>query len=210
MKLCSFFRAPPRYMTMTAAAQRSNTPHSRQRPPWMPGACPSDGLQTELSHAAPHSVAVPARRPESCRRPLTVTRVRSEDRLRTGQRLGMRAAPKDGIFPGQKDRVGSITVGVVLPPRSNTSPSHDVHREETDEASETDPCSPHTHGDHLVILAIALVFVLRPAVAPDVADVLRGRALEIVDSRGRSGPRSSSSRPASKTASSTRRRCYFD
>ena len=40
-------------------------------------------------------------------------------------------------------------------------------------------------GINLVILVIALVFVLRPAVTPDVADVLRGRALEIVDSQGK-------------------------
>lgn len=40
-------------------------------------------------------------------------------------------------------------------------------------------------GINLVILVIALVLVLRPAVTPDVADVLRGRALEIVDSQGK-------------------------
>jgi hypothetical protein len=43
-------------------------------------------------------------------------------------------------------------------------------------------------GINVVILVIALVFVLRPAVTPEVADVLRGRALEIVDSQEGSRP----------------------
>jgi hypothetical protein len=36
-----------------------------------------------------------------------------------------------------------------------------------------------------VILVVALVLVVRPATAPEVADVLRGRSLEIVDTNGR-------------------------
>ena len=37
---------------------------------------------------------------------------------------------------------------------------------------------------NLVILILAVILVLRPAVSPDVTPVLRGRALEIVDDRG--------------------------
>jgi hypothetical protein len=38
---------------------------------------------------------------------------------------------------------------------------------------------------NLAILVVALVLVLRPAVTPEVADVLRARSLEIVDSQGK-------------------------
>ncbi len=40
-------------------------------------------------------------------------------------------------------------------------------------------------GINLIILAVALVFVVRPAVSPDTVPVLRGRALEIVDDQGK-------------------------
>lgn len=40
-------------------------------------------------------------------------------------------------------------------------------------------------GINLVILVLALVLVIRPEVTPDIAPVLRGHALEIVDSQGR-------------------------
>jgi len=40
-------------------------------------------------------------------------------------------------------------------------------------------------GLNLVILVLALVLVVRPEVTPDTASVMRGRALEIVDSEGK-------------------------
>ncbi|OFW57081.1 MAG: hypothetical protein A2133_06155 [Actinobacteria bacterium RBG_16_64_13] len=40
-------------------------------------------------------------------------------------------------------------------------------------------------GINVVILVLALVLVLRPEVTPDISSVLRGRSLEIIDSRGR-------------------------
>ena len=40
-------------------------------------------------------------------------------------------------------------------------------------------------GVNLVILVLALVLVIRPEVTPDVSPVLRGRALEIIDSQGK-------------------------
>jgi hypothetical protein len=72
-----------------------------------------------------------------------------------------------------------------LPQKKRTQSEEDLLKLSQEKPSRTVLIALGITAVNLVILIVALVLVVRPAAAPEVADVLRGRSLEIIDTEGR-------------------------